>query len=61
MTKYNNLNVQLSNLELSKSKSRIKNGTKVTLNISSNVVGNSNNETNFPHKFLLTNMQVPSS
>ena len=33
------------------------NGTEVTLNLSSNVVGNSNDETNF-HKLLLTNAQV---
>ena len=33
-------------------------GTKVTLKISSNVVGDSNDENNFPHKLLLTNTQV---
>ena len=31
MTQYNNLNVKLFNLELSKLKSGIKNGTEVTL------------------------------
>ena len=36
----------------------IKNGTKVTLNLSSNVVGNSNDENNFPHKLLLTNARA---
>ena len=36
----------------------IKNGTEVTLNLSSNLIGNSNDETNFPHKLLLTNTQV---
>ena len=35
-----------------------KNDTKVTLNLSSNVVGDSNDETNFSHKLLLTNAQV---
>ena len=30
---------------------------KVTLNLSSNVIGNSNDKTNFPHKFLLTDRQ----
>ena len=35
----------------------VKNETKVTLNQSSNVVGDSNNENNFPHK-LLTSTQV---
>ena len=35
-----------------------KNETEVTLNLSSHVVGDSNDENNFPHKFLLTNIQV---
>ena len=39
-------------------KSGIKNGTEVTLNLLSNVVGNSNDDTNFPHKLLITNGQV---
>ena len=59
MTHYNTLNVKLSNSQLNKLKSRIKNGTEVTLKISSNVVGDSNDENNFPHKLLLTNTQVP--
>ena len=37
---------------------RIKNGTEGTLKISSNVVGNSNDEINFLYKLLLTNTQV---
>ena len=36
----------------------MKNGTKVTLNCSSNVVGNSNDENNFRHKLLCINTQV---
>ena len=36
----------------------IKNGTEVTLNLSSNIIGNSNDKNNFPHKLLLTNTQV---
>ena len=36
----------------------MKNGTEVTLNVSSNVIGNSNDKTNFPHKLLLTDTQV---
>ena len=36
----------------------IKNGTEVTLNLSSNIIGNSNDENNFPHKLLLTNTQL---
>ena len=58
MTQYNILNVKLSNLQLNKLKSGIKNGTEVTLKISSNVLGDSNDEKNFPHKLLLTNTQV---
>ena len=33
-------------------------GTKVTLNLSSNVVGDSNEETNFPYRLLLINTWV---
>ena len=36
MTQYNTLNVKLSNSQLNKLKSGIKNNTKVTLNFSSN-------------------------
>ena len=36
-------------------KSRIKNGTGITLKISSNVVGDSNDGNNFLHKLLFTN------
>ena len=35
-------------------KSGIKNGTEVNLNLSSNLIGNSNDKTNFSHKLLLT-------
>ena len=48
----------MSNSQLNKLKSRIKNGTEITLKLLSNVVGDSNNENNFPHKLLLTNTQV---
>ena len=58
MTQYNNLNVKFSNSQLNKLKSTIKNETEVTLKLSSNVVGDSNDENKFPHKFLLTNTQV---
>ena len=37
--------------------SGIKNGTEVTLNLSSNVFADFNNENNFPYKFLLTDRQ----
>ena len=58
MTQYNNLNVKLSNSRLNKLKSAIKNETEGVLRISSNMVGD--NETNFPHKLLLTDRQVQS-
>ena len=58
MTQYNTLNVKLSNSQLNKLKSGIKNGTEVTLKLSSNVLGDSNDENNFPHKLVLTNAQV---
>ena len=58
MTQYNALNVKLSNSQLNTLKSGIKNNTEVTLKISSNFVGDSNDEYNFPHKLLLTNTQV---
>ena len=58
MTQYNTLNIKSSNSQLNNLKSAIKNGTKVTLNLSSNIVGDSNDENNFPHKLSLTNTQV---
>ena len=56
MTRYNSLNVKLSNSQLNKFKSAIKNENELVLRLSSNMVGD--NETNFPHKLLLTNRQV---
>ena len=58
MTQYSNLNVNLSNSQLSKLKPSIKNETDVVLKISSSMVGNSNDNINFPHELLLTNRQV---
>ena len=58
MTQYNSLNVKLSNSQLNKLKSAIKNETEVVLSLSSNMVGNSDEETNFPHTLLLTNRQI---
>ena len=56
MTQYNSLNVKLSNSQLNKLKSAIKDETEVVLRLSSNMMDD--NETNFPHKLLLTNRQV---
>ena len=58
MTQCNSLNVKLSNSQLNKLKSAIKNEIEVVLKVSSNRIGNSDIETNFPHKLLLTNRQV---
>ena len=58
MTQYNTLNVKLSNSQLNKLKSGIKNRTEVTFNLSSNLIGSSYDENNFPHKLLLTNTQA---
>ena len=58
MTQDNILIVQLSNSQLNKLKSGIKNGTEVTLKLQTNVVGDSNDENNFPHKSLLSKTQV---
>ena len=48
----------MSNSQINKFKSAIKNRTEVILRLSSNIIGNSGDETNFPHKLLLTNRQV---
>ena len=56
MTQYNTLNVKLFNFN--KLKSAIKNRTGVTLNLSSNIIADSSEENNFPHKLLLTNTQI---
>ena len=58
MTQYNSLNVKLSNSQLNKLKSAIKNETKAVLRLSSNMIGETNDETNFPHKLLSSNTQV---
>ena len=58
MIHYNILNVNLSNSQLNKLKSGIKYNTEVTSKLSSNAVGDSNDENNFLQKLLLTNKQV---
>ena len=58
MTPYNSLNVKLSNSQLDKLKSAEENETEVVLRLSSNTIGD--DETNIPHKLLLTNRQVPN-
>ena len=56
MTQYNSLNVKLSNSQLNKLKSAVKNKIKVVLRLSSNMTGHT--ETNFLHKLSLTNRKV---
>ena len=59
MTQYNTRkNVKLSNFQLHTLKRERKKGTEVTLKLSSNVVGDCNDEDNFSHRLLLTNTEV---
>ena len=58
MTQHNMLNVKLSISHFNKLKPTIKNGTEGPLNISSNLIGSSNDKTNFPHKLLLTDTKI---
>ena len=58
MTQCNTLNVKLSSSQIDNLKYERKTGTELTLEISSNIVGDSNDENNFPHKISLTNTQV---
>ena len=41
--------------QLNKLECAMKNGNKITLNLPSNLIENSNDETNFTHKLLSTN------
>ena len=52
------MNVNLSNLKLNKLKLAIKNETEVVLRLLSNMIGNSDDKTNFSHKLLLTKRKV---
>ena len=58
MTRYNSLNEKLLNSQFNSLKFVIKNETEADLRLSSNVIGNADDETNFPHKLLLTDWQV---
>ena len=51
MTQYNSLNVKLSNSQLNKFKSAIKNETEIVLRLSSNMIGD--NEANFPPSVII--------
>ena len=56
MTQYYTFNVKLSNSQLNKLQSGIKIGTQLTLRLPSDVVDDSNEDTNFPLKLLLTDI-----
>ena len=58
MAQYNSLNVKLSNSQLNKLRSAIKNETQVVFGLSSNMIGDSDGKINFRHELLLTNRQV---
>ena len=58
MTQYNSLNIRVSNSQLNKLKSAIKNETEVVLRLSSNMIGDPDDKINFSHELLLTNREV---
>ena len=58
MAQYIKKNSKLSNSQLRKLKSAIKNETEVALRLSPNMIGGSNDETNFPDELLVTDRQV---
>ena len=56
MTQYCSLNVKLSNSQFNKLKPAIKNEVEAVLRLSSKMI--CDNETNFPHKLILTNKEI---
>ena len=56
MTQYNTLDVKFSNSRLNKLKSGRKNVNESTLNLSSNLIADSNDETRFLYKFELKDL-----
>ena len=57
MTQYNRLNTNLSNSQLNKLKSSITNENEVVIRLSPNMIGESNDQSNFPHELLLIDRQ----
>ena len=57
---HNRVNVKLSTSRLNKLKSAIKNENDVVIRLSLSMIGDSNDQTNFPHELLLTDRQVSS-
>ena len=60
MAQYNKLNTKLSNSQLIKLKSAIKNETYAVIILSPNLISDSNGKSNFPHELLVTDRQVSS-
>ena len=60
MTQYNRLNTKLSNSQPNKLKYAIENENEVVIRLSPNMIGDSNDQTNFPLELLLTDRQVSS-
>ena len=58
MTQYNTINLKLCNSPLNKLKSGIRNGNEIIVNIPSNVISYSDDETNFPDIILSTDTKV---
>ena len=58
MTQYKTSDVKLSISQLNKLKSGIKYGTEVNLNLSWNIISDSNDETNVPYKLFLNDSKV---
>ena len=61
MTEYNRVNVKLSNSQLHKLKSAIKNENGVVIRLSPSMIGDSNDKTKFPHELLLLERQVSNT
>ena len=60
MMQYNRLNTKLSTSQLNKLKFAIKNENEVVIRLSPNMIGDSDDKTNFPHELFLTDRQVSS-
>ena len=58
MTECNSLSVKLSNSQLNRLTSAIKNDKRLVLRLSSSMIGDSDGKINFPHELLLTNSQA---
>ena len=61
MTQYNRVNVKLSNSQLNKLNSTIKNKNDVVIRLFPNMIVDSNDKTNFPHELLLPDRKVSST